>query len=374
MLFKDVYGQDAVKQLLISSVKEGRISHAQLFCGPKGTGKLALALAYAQYICCENRGENDSCGVCPSCVKYQKLIHPDLHFVFPIVKSDSKAAYCSDFMDQWRELVTESPYFDFDKWMSTFKSDKGQGMIYVTESEVIIHKLSQKAYESEYKVMIIWLPERMNEVCANKILKILEEPSGKTLFLLVTEDSEKLLSTIISRTQRVLVPRIDEESMRRAVAERFCVQEPQLSDVVRIANGDLTMAESIISSTDEDKEFFELFCMVMRAAYARKLFEIKAWAETMAKGMNRKRQVSFLAYAQRMIRENFIMNVQREDLNYMTSYENSFSVRFSPFVNEHNIWGLLSELELAERHIEQNVQAKLVFFDLALKLIMLLKK
>jgi DNA polymerase-3 subunit delta' len=214
----------------------------------------------------------------------------------------------------------------------------------------------------------------MNEVCANKILKILEEPSGKTLFLLVTEDSEKLLSTIISRTQRVLVPRIDEESMRRAVSERFCVQEPQLSDVVRIANGDLIMAESIISSTDEDKEFFELFCMVMRAAYARKLFEIKAWAETMAKGMNRKRQVSFLAYAQRMIRENFIMNVQKEDLNYMTSYENSFSVRFSPFVNEHNIWGLLSELELAERHIEQNVQAKLVFFDLALKLIMLLKK
>ncbi|MBO5863992.1 MAG: DNA polymerase III subunit delta, partial [Paludibacteraceae bacterium] len=174
--------------------------------------------------------------------------------------------------------------------------------------------------------------------------------------------------------QRVLVPRIDEESMRRAVSERFCVQEPQLSDVVRIANGDLIMAESIISSTDEDKEFFELFCMVMRAAYARKLFEIKAWAETMAKGMNRKRQVSFLAYAQRMIRENFIMNVQKEDLNYMTSYENSFSVRFSPFVNEHNIWGLLSELELAERHIEQNVQAKLVFFDLALKLIMLLKK
>ena len=204
MFFKDIIGQEEVKQRLIKSVKEERISHAQLFSGPEGIGKFALALAYAQYVSCRDRGENDSCGKCPSCHKYQKLAHPDLHFVYPVYSTGSvKKPTSDDFIKQWREFVLANPYFTLQQWFSYINVENAQGMIYEAESASILRKLNLKSFESEFKVMIIWLPERMNAACSNKLLKMIEEPPSKTLFILITENEENIISTIRSRAQLV---------------------------------------------------------------------------------------------------------------------------------------------------------------------------
>lgn len=372
MQFKDIYGQEPVKQTLRKSVDEGRVPHAVMLSGAPGTGKLALAIAYAQYLNCENRQGGDACGVCPSCVKFNKLIHPDLHFVFPITRSNPSVV-CDNYLSEWREMVNLSPYFTLDQWLQKISSDNKQGMIYENESDVILHKLGQKSFEADYKTMIIWLPEKMNVVCANKILKVLEEPMGKTLFVLVSESQEQLLATIVSRVQRIFVPPLAYEDMVAALKARYEMSAAEYAEVAHIANGSLIAAEDIIKTSDEKREYFDLFAEAMRASYSRNAKRMKDWSEAMNR-LGRKRQLSFLAYAQRMIRENFIYNIKNKDLNYMTKFEEDFSVRFSPFVKESNVFGLLSELECAERHIEQNVQAKLVFFDLALKMIMLLKQ
>ena len=371
MLFQNIYGQNAVKQLFTGTVRENRIPHALLLTGPEGAGKLPLAVAYARYICCEHRNETDACGKCPSCVKYNKLIHPDLHFVFPITRTKDSIT-CDYYLQSWREFFLQQPYFNLNQWLAKTGSENGQGLIYSNESEEIIRKLNRKSYEAEYKIMLIWLPEKMHVACANKLLKILEEPPEKTLFLLVTENAEQLLTTIVSRTQRIIVPPLTEEDIRKAITDRYNIAEPEQNNILHIANGNYIRAEEIIQTSGENREYFDLFIKVMRSAYSRNIMEIKQWSE-IATALGRKRQITLLQYAQRMIRENFILNLKNRELNYMVGYENDFSARFSPFVNERNIFALYSELENAERHIEQNVQAKLVFFDLALKIIMLLK-
>jgi DNA polymerase III subunit delta' len=202
MFFKDVIGQQKIKERLIHSVKEQRISHALMFTGPEGTGKLALALAFAQYVSCRNRDENDSCGECPACRKYQKLAHPDLHFVFPVFPTKTiKKPVSDDFLPKWREMIHKTPYFTLSQWLGFIENENAQGFIYERESDSIMRKLNLKSFESEYKVMIIWLPEKMHAACSNKLLKLIEEPPSKTLFLLITEDEESVISTIRSRTQ-----------------------------------------------------------------------------------------------------------------------------------------------------------------------------
>ena len=209
MLFREIIGQEEVKQQLRQSVREGRIPHAQLFAGVSGIGKLQLALAYAQYVNCPHRTEEDSCGECPTCRQYHNLQHPDLHFAFPIVKTDS-ADTCNAFMDTWRSMILNQPYFDLDDWYKALGVETKQGMIYEKESSEILRKLSLKPFGDGYKVMIIWQPEKMNPTCANKLLKILEEPPARTLFIMVSEHPEQLLSTIQSRVQTIRVPRLKE--------------------------------------------------------------------------------------------------------------------------------------------------------------------
>lgn len=384
MLFSQIIGQQEVKDRFIRSVSEGRIPHAQLLSGPEGVGKLPLAIAYAQYICCEHRGAHDACGVCPSCLKYNKLAHPDLHFVFPIIKPAGKqSVVCDDFMGDFRKLVLEKTYFSVDEWYSRISGDAKQGMIYTNESEEIVRKLSMKTYEAEYKVMIVWLPEKLHESAANKLLKILEEPYEKTLFLLVSNAPDAIITTILSRTQRIQVPGLADAEIKQALLDRHDgLTEAEAADVARIAGGSYLRAEMLLEDGNESRVNFDRFVTIMRLAWQvgnRKdhasLKTLRKWADDMAaSSVGRERQKKFLQYAQRMVRENFIYNLHQADLNYMTSYESDFSVRFSPFINERNVEQLVAELALAERHIEQNVNAKMVFFDLVLKIIMLLKK
>ncbi|MBO4331899.1 MAG: DNA polymerase III subunit delta [Paludibacteraceae bacterium] len=374
MQFKDIYGQEAVKERLLKSVREGRIPHAQLICGPQGTQKLALALAFAQYVNCKNRTETDSCGICPSCKKISALIHPDLHFAYPIVKKGDKDTTCSEYAAEWREMVTKHSPFTLSQWLDFIGAENKQAVIYANESEEINNTLSQKAYEGGYKTMVIWLPEKMHVVCANKLLKTIEEPLGKTLFLLVSNNAEEVLGTILSRTQRIPVAPLCEEDIRHFLQDRHPNLDQQtVSDAAHLGNGSLTDAEGSLTGSSDNREYLELFKKVMRASYARNAKQMKEWTEEIS-GIGRKRHISFLEYAQRMIRESFISNLKNPALNYMTKEESEFVSKFGPFVNERNIAGLTRELQLAQRDIEQNTQAKLVFFDLALKMTMLIKQ
>ncbi|WP_321519917.1 DNA polymerase III subunit delta' [uncultured Bacteroides sp.] len=374
MFFRDVIGQEEVKKKFLLEVKENRIPHAQLICGAEGIGKLPLAIAYARYLLCNNRTEEDACGVCPSCVKLNKLAHPDLHFVFPIVKKKSgKDVVCDDYIKEWREFVLNNAYFNQNHWLNEMGAENAQAIIYAKESDEIVRKLSLKSSEGGYKVMIIWLPEKMNAVCANKLLKMLEEPPAKTVFLLVSENPDLMLSTILSRTQRVNVRNIEEESIAEALRKSFGLTENDAQTIAHVSNGSFIRAMETIHLNEETKHFFELFVSLMRLSYQRKIREMKAWSEVLA-GMGRERQKNFLEYAQRMIRENFIFNFHCKELTYMNIDELNFASRFAPFINERNVEGLMEELSLAQQHIEQNVNAKMVFFDFSLKMIVLLKQ
>ena len=335
--FKDVIGQQAAKDRLLQEVREGRVPHAQLFCGPQGSGKLPLALAYARYLCCTNRNGEDACGTCPSCVKWNKLVHPDVHFMFPIVKSaKGKKEVCDDYIANWRHLLTTTPYFNLNHWLDEMGAENGQAIIYAKESDEITRKLSLKSVEGGYKITIVWLPEKLHEVCANKLLKLLEEPPAQTVFLLVTETPEMILPTILSRTQRFYIPRIAEEYVEKALRERYGVQPEDSKAIAHIANGDFIKALETISLNEENQLYFDLFVNLMRLAWQRKVREMKQWSEQVA-GLGRERQKNFLDYCQRMIRENFIFNLHRPEMNYLTRQEENFATRFSPFVNERNV-------------------------------------
>ena len=374
MYFRDIIGQDAVTTLLRSAVAEGRIPHAQLICGGEGVGKLAVAIAYARYLCCTHRNGEDACGECPSCKKFDKLAHPDLHFAFPIYKKDSqKTPHSDDFIDKWRQAVAENPYMTLNLWMDYIGTENQQGLIYASQSEEIIRKLTLKSSEGGYKVMIIWMAEKMNTECSNKLLKMIEEPPAQTVFLLVAENPDLLLPTIQSRVQRLTLRPIEEEVIARALCEKYGLTDTDARQIAHAAAGNWLQAVETIHLGNRSKEYIELFMMLMRKSYARDLKGMRQWADTVA-GMGREPQKNFLIYCQRMIRESFICNFHRPEINYMNADEAHFTIRFAPFVNEKNIFGIMDELSEAQRHIEQNVNAKMVFFDLALKMIMLLKQ
>lgn len=371
MFFKDIIGQEEAKKRLISKAKEGRIPHAMLFCGNEGTGKLPLAIAYARYLSCECPNDEDACGVCPSCVKYNKLAHPDLHFVFPVIKKKSKDTVSDDYLSEWRELLATTPYLNLNIWLKEMGAENQQAQIYVKESDEILRKLSLKSSQGGYKIMIIWLPEKMNTECSNKLLKLLEEPPQQTLFFLVSEEPDALLTTILSRAQRFNIHHINEKDIVNALTTRYGLQENDAADIAHRSEGNFLKALESIHLNEEKQLFFDLFVSLMRLSYQRKVREMKQWSETLA-GMGRERQKHFLTYSQRLIRENFMYNFHQPELTYLSVEEKNFSSRFAPFINERNVIGIMNELSEAQRHIEQNVNAKMVFFDFALKMIVLL--
>ena len=371
MFFRDVIGQDEAKQRLIREAREGKIAHARLFCGPEGIGKLPLAIAYARYLSCQHPGEDDACGHCPNCMKYNKLAHPDLHFVFPVIKLKSKDTVSDDFLPEWRELISHTPYFNLNIWLKEMGAENQQAQIYVKESDEIIRKLNLKSSQGGYKIMIIWLPEKMNIECSNKLLKLLEEPPSQTIFLLVSEEPDMLLTTIQSRTQRFNLYGIDEKQITLKLIQQYGILEQDAMDIAHRSEGNFLKALETIHLNEENQLFFEMFVSLMRLSYQRKIREMKQWSETMA-GMGRERQKQFLQYCQRMIRENFIYNFHDSSITFLNEEERHFSSRFAPFVNERNVIGIMDELSEAQRHIEQNVNARMVFFDFSLKMIVLL--
>ncbi|VAW14796.1 DNA polymerase III delta prime subunit [hydrothermal vent metagenome] len=374
MFFSEIIGQQEIKSRLIKSVGEERISHAQLFAGTEGVGKLALALAYAQYISCRNRTGSDSCGVCPSCHKYQKLEHPDLHFVFPVYSVGKiKKPTSDDFIKQWREFVLANPYFTLNQWLSYIDVENAQGMIYEAESASIIRKLNMKSFEAEFKVMIIWLPERMNISCANKLLKMIEEPPSKTLFLLITENEENIITTIRSRAQLVKIPRIDPASMRDTLKKHESMDEGVIEGIVHLANGDFIKALEYINPDDEKKYYFKKFQELMRFAYKPETLELIKWADELSR-IGREKQKEFLNFALRLAREYFILNLNKENLIYLNKEEKEWGQKFAPFLNERNISQITAEYELAYKHISMNGNPRIIFLDIALRMAKLIKR
>ena len=282
-----------------------------------------------------------------------------------------KDTVCDDFISEWRQFVMNNPYFNLNHWLKEMGAENQQAQIFVKESDEIMRKLSLKSSQGGYKVMIIWLPEKMNVECSNKLLKLLEEPPVQTVFLLVSEEPDALLQTIQSRTQRFNIHGIDEAEIAQVLQSKYGLQAQDANDIAHRSEGNFLKALETIHLSEENKLFFELFVSLMRLSYQRKIRDMKRWSEGVA-SMGRERQKNFLTYCQRMIRENFIFNFHRRDLVYMSNEEQNFSTRFAPFVNERNVMGIMNELSEAQQHIEQNVNAKMVFFDFSLKMIVLL--
>lgn len=381
MRFCEIIGQDEVKNLLRQLVIDGRIAHAQLFTGMSGVGKLALAIAYTQYLACSHRTKEDSCGKCASCLQYQNLQHPDLHFVFPIVKSDAGDT-CDDFVNKFRTLVATTPYFDLDDWYRELGVETKQAMIYEKESGEINRKLSLKSFSNGYKVMIVWLPEKMNVACANKLLKLLEEPPTQTLFLLVSEEPQQLLPTILSRVQEIRVPRLSESVITEALLTKHHTSSSEdASDIAHIAGGSYLSAIRLVDRGNENNVFFDDFVALMRNAWLvgqkkdySALLQLRKWSLEMSDPKEgRERQKAFLQYVQQQIRENFIYNFHHSEMNYQTANERAFSSKFAPFIHDGNVEKIMDELSRAEQQIAQNGNAKIIFFDLCLQMIVLVK-
>lgn len=374
MYFKDIIGQEDIKKRLIQSAQTGIVPHAQLFTEQGGAGAFPLALAYARYLNCTNRTETDSCGHCPSCLKYDELAHPDLHFVFPIVaKKEKKKEVCDDYLTEWRSFLKERPYFDIDGWLDYMEAGNSQALIYSKESDEIIRKLSLKIYEATYRVLLIWLPEKLHPTCANKLLKIIEEPPQNTVILMVSETPDQILGTILSRAQRINVRGIHPEAIAASMVSQFGLAPEDAKHIAHLANGNYLKAIEAISLGEENKFFLEQFKGMMRNSWARNVKGMKGMADLLA-GIGRERQKNFLSYCQHLIRENFMYRFQSPELNYMNLDEAGFSVKFAPFINERNVFDIMEELAIAEQQIGQNVNAKMIFFDLSLRLTVLIKR
>lgn len=392
MKFSEIIGQKEMIGRLTKMVDEDRMPHAVMLCGPAGSGKMALALALASYLLgeretndeenfmtIENQTPNSknnqlSRNVEAMLAKWQ---HPDLHFTYPVIRPAGKSAehkmVSDDFTKEWHELLMDGPYFTMDQWLDAMKAANQQAIIGAGESDNLTRKLSLKSSQGGYKVSIIWLPERMNQECANKLLKLLEEPPAKTIFIMVSEDPEHLMETIRSRTQRIDVKRIDERDIEDALVRRRGLELDVAHRIARLSNGSWLKALDSLDADNENHQFLDMFIQLMRMAYTRNVKELKKWSETVA-GYGRERQRRMLTYFMQMIRENFMYNFQQPEINYLTQEEENFTRNFSRYVNETNVIEINELMALAQRDIGQNANAKVVFFDLALQMIVLLIK
>ena len=381
MNFSEVIGQEDVQARLVKMVEEDRLPHALLLCGPVGCGKMALALAFSSYLLGE-RDDGDELLAPPKTpvqlnaeAMLKQWQHPDLHFSYPVIRpTGTPSEYkmtSDDFAREWHDLLIEGPYFSFDQWLNAMKAANQQATIFVGESENIIRKLSIKSSQGGYKVSLIWLPERMNQECANKLLKIIEEPPRQTVFIMVCERPELLLETILSRAQRIDVKKIEQSAVEEALVKRRGIEPDMARRIARVANGNWLKALEELDTDNENQMFLDLFISLMRLSYVRKIKELKKWSETVA-SLGREKQKRMMTYFLRLLRENFMYNFGNADLCYMTQKEEDFARNFARFINEANVVELSELFNLVIRDIGQNANPKIVFFDMVLRVTVLL--
>lgn len=369
MQFKEIIGQDAVKQHLLQTVTENRVSHAQLFLSPQGSGALPLAIAYAQYINCTEKITNDSCGTCASCRKYERLIHPDLHFSYPFFASkDVKIA--TDVLEEWRNMVLENSYFDLDIWRSKLNADNKQANINIAEAHDIIKKLSYKAFEAETKVLIMWLPEFLDRE-GNALLKIIEEPPANTLFILVAQNQEQILSTILSRTQIVKIPKLDDGTVKQYLMDKANLSENQAEEYSFLADGNLIEANALLN--DEANNNAGYFSEWLRMGYGNRVPDMMAFTETAA-SWGRENQKNFLKYGINFLRECGLLLSGADALVKLPPQHFEVAKKLSTHVlNMAMIEALINEFEKAHYHIERNANPKILFLDVSLQLVKIIK-
>jgi len=375
MLFKDIIGNTAIKKQLIEGVKNNRISHAQLFSGNSGNGKLALALAYAQYLSCENKTNHDACDACLSCLKYKNLSHPDLHLVFPILKIGGlKKAVSTNFVNIWRAFVLENPYASLNDWIDTFGTENKtgqQGSIYKDEAALIHQKLALKNFEALYRIVLIWMPEQMNLEVSNKFLKLFEEPPKGTIFLLVSKNPNKLLPTILSRMQKIKTSNFSVDDIV-TYFRGSSINTEKVKQLASLTDADLGKIIKLQDEIDEQLDLFDQFSSWMRLSYKKDVVNISKWTDTIAV-MGRKHQKLFLSYAIKMVRECLIFNFANQKLLKINEKEHVFISKFAPFIHEENSIVIVEELEKSIKSINRNANAKILFFELSLQMVIFLK-
>ena len=356
-------------------VDNERIPHAILLQGEQGVGKFALVQALAQYIHCPNRANGDSCGVCPSCRQHASFNHIDTFFSFPVIKKKSSGTppVSDDFIEEFKHFVEADPMMNFEGWLEELGSPSTLPVMYVTESDTLISKLSFTARSAKYKIVVMWLPERMNEQCANKLLKLIEEPFSDTIFILSSDSPQEILPTIYSRCQRIDVERFTDNDISDFLCKRFSLNPQDALSIAHNAEGSLTKALKQLSTTGNNSKYFELFIRLMRSAYARKVADLKAWSAEVST-LGREQQLSFLKYCDRLTRENFIYNLHEHDLTYLNTSEEKFSTKFAPFISERNVQALSRTFNDAVKDIAGNANSKIVLFDVAVRTILLIKQ
>ena len=363
MQFKSVVGQETLKKHLIDEVNNEKVSHAQLFLGKAGHGGLPLALAFVQYLFCENKQEKDSCGECSSCQKVLKLQHPDLHFSFPTVQTISKVS--NPLLPEWREQIETEPYFNLHTWLKQIDQKERKPIISVHESQEIINKLTLKSFEGGYKVMIVWMAEEMNPPCANKLLKIIEEPPAKTLFILIAESQEYILQTILSRTQVVSIPRIEWSDISNFLKHKKDVGL-QRESIAGRSEGDVLEALELIGNHEAQDQNYQNFIQLMRVCYKKNVLDMIDWSETIS-STSKENQKQFLKYALHMFRQSLLRNYTGDVITRVSEDEDTFLLNFAQFITGNNIFSLTESFSDSHYYIERNANSKILFTNLCFK-------
>ncbi|WP_113638596.1 DNA polymerase III subunit [Nubsella zeaxanthinifaciens] len=368
MQFKEIIGQESVKQHLLQTVAENRVSHAQLFLSPQGSGALPLAIAYAQYINCEQPTANDSCGECTSCRKYERLIHPDLHFSYPFF-ANGKDDVSKNYLEEWRGMIQKSIYFDLDIWRANLDAGNKQPNINIAEAHDIIKKLSYKAFEAQTKVLIMWLPEYLDKE-GNALLKIIEEPPANTLFILVAQNQEQILSTILSRTQLVKIPKLPDDVVQNYLMDKANLSESQAAEYSFLADGNLIEANALLS--DEVNNNASYFAEWLRMAYGNRVPDMMAFTETAA-SWGRENQKNFIKYGINFLRECGLILSGADMLVKLPPQHFEVAKKLSGVLSMPMVEALINELEKAHYHIERNANPKILFLDVSLQLVKIMK-
>ncbi|MEP5363907.1 MAG: DNA polymerase III subunit delta [Reichenbachiella sp.] len=366
MRFADIPGLGAAKEQLIHAIKSNHVAHAQLFYGQEGSANLALALAYATYINCKNPTDSDSCGTCDSCTKMDKLVHPDLQFVFPVSSTKSvtgKNVVSSSYLKEWRAFLSDNKYGNLVDWSEHYGAENKQANISKEESRNIIKSLTLKSFEAEYKVMIIWLPEYMNVSAANGILKILEEPAEKTLFLLVTCEYERLLTTILSRCQLFKVPAFSDEEIKNYLIEAKGIEAGKAKKIAALAEGSLQAAVENIDSTEDDAHV--MFRDWMRQCWVKDFTSLNSTNDSFSK-LSKTGQKLFLQYALNMMRQAVVSEYLVDEKEKLNDSEKDFAVKFGKALTTQKLEKISEEFSKAHYHLERNANVKILFLDLSL--------